>query len=193
REERKLVRHIDSELKVYLAAIVKTGFDRVIGTSGSILSIGTVAAAAEDGAVPGAIRNRRIPTKQIHRIRKLLCELNMQKRLAVPRLDPCRADIAVAAAVLIDTILRRLGAHEITLCDLSLREGIVLDYIARHRKEIADAERYPDVRRRSVVELAERCNYVPEHAQHLTRLALRLFDATRGIHALTDREREWLE
>jgi exopolyphosphatase/guanosine-5'-triphosphate,3'-diphosphate pyrophosphatase len=193
REERKLVRYIDSELKDYLKAIVESGYDRVIGTSGSILSIGMIAAATEDGTPVGALRNRRVPAKQIHRVRKMLCELSMQKRLAVPGLEPRRADISVAAAILIDTIIRRLGADEITLCDMSLREGIVLDYIALHRKEIAHAERYPDVRRRSVIELAERCNYAPGHAQQVTRLALMLFDTTRGIHALTDREREWLE
>ena len=40
----------------------------------------------------------------------------------------------------------------------------------RHRKEIVQADRYPDVRRRSVFELAERCNYWPEHAQQVARL-----------------------
>ena len=39
-------------------------------------------------------------------------------------------------------------------------------------KQIAQAERYPDVRRRSVIELGERCNYWPEHAQQVARLAL---------------------
>jgi exopolyphosphatase/guanosine-5'-triphosphate,3'-diphosphate pyrophosphatase len=192
-EERKLVRHVDSELRDYLKSIVESGYDRVIGTSGSILSIGMIAAATEDGVPPGSIRNRRVSAKQIHRVRKMLSELSMQKRLAIPGLEARRADISVAAAILIDTILRRLGADQITLCDMSLREGIVLDYIARHRKEIARSERYPDVRRRSVIELAERCNYAPDHAQQITRLTLQLFDATRGIHALTDREREWLE
>jgi len=59
--------------------------------------------------------------------------------------------------------------------------------------EIVQADRYPDVRRRSVFELAERCNYWPEHSQHVARLAIGLFDQTRAIHGLTDREREWLE
>ena len=126
-------------------------------------------------------------------MRKELVALDLEKRLRVPGLEPRRADLAVAGAVLLDTILRRLGAAEITLCDLSLREGLVLDYIARHRKQIAQADRYPDVRRRSVIELAERCNYWPEHAQQVARLALSLFDQTRAIHGLTDREREWLE
>jgi exopolyphosphatase/guanosine-5'-triphosphate,3'-diphosphate pyrophosphatase len=193
RDERRMVRHIHSELKQYLKDIVQSGFDRVVGTSGSILSIGLIAAAEEDGVVPPGVRNRRVAARQIRHVRKRLTSLPLQKRRLVPGLEPRRADIDVAASILIDVILQRLGAGELTLCDMSLREGIVLDYIARHRKEIADAERYPDVRRRSVIELAERCNYVAAHAQQIAKLALALFDATRGTHALTDREREWLE
>jgi exopolyphosphatase / guanosine-5'-triphosphate,3'-diphosphate pyrophosphatase len=193
RDERKLVRHIDAEIAKYLHQIARDGFERVIGTSGTILSLGAVASAAE-GLAPGApLRNRRFSAKQIHRVRKDLVALDLEKRLRVPGLEPRRADLAVAGAILVDEILRRLGASEITLCDLSLREGLVLDYISRHRKEIAQADRYPDVRRRSVFELADRCHYWPEHSQHVARLAIGLFDQTRAIHGLTDREREWLE
>ncbi len=193
RDERKMVRYIDTELKTYLTGLIDAGFDRVVGTSGSILSVGTIAATEEDGDVPGSIRNRRIAAKQVRRVRERLTTVNLRKRLLVPGLEPKRADIAVAGSILIDVILRRLGANELTLCDMSLREGLILDYIARHRKEIAHAERYPDVRRRSVIELAERCNYIPEHAQCVASIATTLFDATRSVHALTDREREWLE
>jgi exopolyphosphatase/guanosine-5'-triphosphate,3'-diphosphate pyrophosphatase len=49
------------------------------------------------------------------------------------------------------------------------------------------------VRRRSVIELAERCGYWPVHAQQVARLALQIFDATRDLHGLGAREREWLE
>jgi exopolyphosphatase/guanosine-5'-triphosphate,3'-diphosphate pyrophosphatase len=193
RDERKLVRHIVSELGDYLDEIARAGFSRVIGTSGTVLSLGAVV-AAEEGHAPGAtLRNRRISAKQLHRARKMLVGLDLEGRLKVPGLDPRRGDLAVAGAVLLDTIVRRLGAEEITLCDLSLREGLILDYVARHRKQIAQADRYPDVRRRSVIELAERCSYWPEHAQQVARLAMTLFDETRGIHGLTDREREWLE
>ncbi len=192
RDERKLTRHIHEELDAYLDEIVAGGFDRVVGTSGTILSLGAVAAAA-DGRPPGPLRNRRVSAKQVRRIRKELTALELERRLRVPGLEPRRADLAVAGAILLDTILRRLEAEEITLSDLSLREGLVLDYIARHRKQIAQADRYPDVRRRSVFELAERCNYWPEHAHQVARLSVGLFDQTRAIHGLTDREREWLE
>src|SRR6185369_14831785 len=99
----------------------------------------------------------------------------------------------VGGAVLLDTILRRLGADDLTLCDLALREGLVLDYIRRNAKTIAQVDKIPDVRRRSTLELAERCNYYAEHAQQVVRLALALFDRTRSLHVLTGREREWLE
>src|SRR5262249_14050610 len=193
RDERKLVRHVENEIGAYLDEIAKAGFDRVIGTSGTILSLGAVAAAA-DGMRPGApLRNRRVPAKQIRRVRKELVALDIERRLRVPGLQPRPGDLAVAGAILLDEVLRRLGATEITLCDLSLREGLILDYISRHRKEIAQADRYPDVRRRSVYELAERFNFWPEHSNHVARLALALFDQTRAIHGLTDREREWLQ
>jgi exopolyphosphatase/guanosine-5'-triphosphate,3'-diphosphate pyrophosphatase len=193
RDERKLIRHIASEIDKHTKAIVGAGYDRVIGTSGTILSLGTMAAYEETGQSPEELRNLRIPSKQIHRLRKRVTELGMQQRLRLGGLDPKRADIVVAGAVLLDTILQKLRAEEITLCDLALREGLILDYVQRNRRQIAQVDRYPDVRRRSVIELAERCNYSADHAQQVARLAMVLFDQTRAVHGLTDREREWLE
>jgi exopolyphosphatase / guanosine-5'-triphosphate,3'-diphosphate pyrophosphatase len=192
RDERKMVRHIDEELTKYLRDIRSAGFDRVIGTSGTILSLGTVA-SAERRRATDEIRNLRVPAKQIHRLRKEVTSRSISERMKLPGLDPRRADLIVAGGVLLDTILRHIDATEITLCDLALREGLVLDYIQRNRKHIAQAGQYPDVRRRSVIELAERCSYWPEHAHQVARLSLSVFDQTRGIHGLTDREREWLE
>jgi exopolyphosphatase / guanosine-5'-triphosphate,3'-diphosphate pyrophosphatase len=191
RDQRKLTRFIENETGKFLGQIAKQGFDRVIGTSGTIQSIGAVALVERGEST--TLRNRRVTAKQIRRVRKQLLERDLEERLRVPGLEPRRADLAVAGSILLDAIVRRLGAADVTLCDLSLREGIILDYIARHRKQIVQADRYPDVRRRSVFELAERCNYWPEHAQQVARLATMLFDQTRSVHGMTDHEREWLE
>ena len=193
REERKLVKHITSEIDRHCEQVTAIGFDRVIGTSGTILSIGAVASTAARGTPPEELRNLRVAAKQIHRLRKEVTTLDLEERLAIPALDPRRADLVVAGTVLLDTILRRLGAEELTLCDLALREGLIIDYIRRNKKHIAQADRIPDIRRRSTIELAERCNYFPEHAQQVARLALAIFDQTRALHGRTDREREWLE
>jgi exopolyphosphatase/guanosine-5'-triphosphate,3'-diphosphate pyrophosphatase len=192
RDERKLVKHIDHELGAYLEDIAAAGFDRVIGTSGTIISLGTVASNSGRRATD-EIRNLRVPAKQIHRLRKEVNARSISERMKLAGLDPRRADLMVAGGVLLDTILARLNATDITLCDFALREGLVLEYIQRNRKHIAQADRYPDIRRRSVIELAERCSYWPEHAHQVARLAESIFDQTRGVHGLTDREREWLE
>ncbi len=192
RDERRLVKHINREMGEYLADMAARGYDRVIGTSGTILSLGALA-LSEDGAQVTDLRNRRVSAKSIRRLRKRLIEADLAERLHIPGLDPRRADLSVPGVVLLDTILRKLGASELTLCDLALREGLVLDYVHRNRAKIRKADRYPDVRRRSIIELAERCGYWPEHAQQVARLALSIFDQTRSAHGLGEREREWLE
>jgi exopolyphosphatase / guanosine-5'-triphosphate,3'-diphosphate pyrophosphatase len=193
RDERRLVKHLNRTMGGYLAQIAKAGFDRIIGTSGTILSLGALALVEDDGEVPEELRNQRVSAKALRRVRKRLVAADIEERLKTPGLDPRRADLSVAGSVLLDTILRGLGAEDLTLCDLALREGLVLDYIRRNSARIRKVERYPDVRRRSVVELGERCGYWSEHAQQVARLALSIFDQTRSIHGLGDREREWLE
>ena len=69
----------------------------------------------------------------------------------------------------------------------------MLDYIRRNAAHIAKVDRFPDIRRRSAVELAERCSYQAAHTEQVTRLALAIFDQTGPIHGLAAREREWLE
>jgi exopolyphosphatase/guanosine-5'-triphosphate,3'-diphosphate pyrophosphatase len=55
------------------------------------------------------------------------------------------------------------------------------------------AEEYPELRRRSVMELARRCRFDEPHAQHVARLALSLFHQTRELHKLDDSDGELLE
>jgi exopolyphosphatase / guanosine-5'-triphosphate,3'-diphosphate pyrophosphatase len=193
RDERRLTKYIHGQIASHVRDIVKQGYDRVIGTSGTILSLGTMVATEESGTPPEEVRNLRVSARALHKLRKRVTEVDLQERLRLPGLDPRRADIVVAGSVLLDSILKELAAEEITLCDLALREGLVLDYIQRNQKKIARVERYPDVRRRSVVELAERCGYWAEHAQQVAKLSLSLFDQTRAVHGLAQREHDWLE
>jgi exopolyphosphatase/guanosine-5'-triphosphate,3'-diphosphate pyrophosphatase len=186
------VKYINHEIGDHVDVIAKRGFQRVIGTSGTILSLGAV--LMQESADEGTeVRNRRLTSKALHRLRKRLAAADLRERLQMPGMDPRRADLIVAGSILFDTILRRLGADDFTLCDLALREGLIIDYIRRNRAHIATIERYPDIRRRSVEELGQRCNYWSEHARHVAHLALSLFDQTKTLHGLGPREREWLE
>jgi exopolyphosphatase/guanosine-5'-triphosphate,3'-diphosphate pyrophosphatase len=191
-DERRLTRHIVEQVGPTARQMAETGFDRVIGTSGTIRAIAEIAIGVDSGA-GDEMHHRRMSAKQLRRVRKEITALEWQARLKLPNLDPRRADLLVPGAILLDTIVTRLGATEIVLSDYALREGLLLDYIRRHLRDIQRVERYLDVRRRSVVELAERCGYVQEHAEQVARLALSIFDATRPVHRLPDRARERLE
>ncbi len=193
REERRLVKHIRAEVGDFAAQVRAAGFDRVIATSGTSLSVGEVALSGRRLFDSAEIHHSRLSAKALHRTRKELVARDMARRLRLPGLDARRADLIVAGAVLLDTVVGLLGAEDVTLSDYALREGLVLDYIAGNRGQIARTDRYPDIRRRSVYELGERCRWYPEHSEQVARLALSLFDQTRGIHGLGDREREWLE
>ena len=120
----------------------------------------------------------KVTADQIHAARKWLVSSDLKTRLKTPGLDESRADIIVAGAVVIDTILQELGVKELILCQWALREGILLDYIHGHKRSLARAEAYPDVRRRSVVSLAERSQWHEKHARKVAELALALFDGT---------------
>ena len=84
RDERKLVRFLQGEISSFAKQVVQAGFERVIGTSGTILSLGTMAAYEMDGTEPDELRNRRIPAKQIRKLREKLTSLSLAERLRIP-------------------------------------------------------------------------------------------------------------
>ncbi len=190
-DERRLERHVQRETRSYIRQLRRRGFERVIGTSGTILSLGALAAGAK--RPPGEVRNVRVSVKALERLRRRLTTMTLDQRLHLSGLDPRRADLAAPGAVLLHTLLTELRADELMLCDFALREGLVLDYVQKNASHIRTVDRYPDVRRRSAMELAERFGYRAAHSRQVTKLALEIFDATTDLHRLGAREREWLE
>ena len=64
--------------------------------------------------------------------------------------------------------------------DYALREGVLLDALARERG--AALHHLQDFRRRSVVHLMEITDEDPDHSRRVASLALELFDATEPWH-----------
>src|SRR5688500_15955432 len=114
RDERRMVKHILAEIDRHCEQITTGGFDRVIGTSGTILSLGAVASTMSRGTLPSELRNLQVTAKQIRRLRKTAVWLDLEQRLLLPRRDPRRADPMVAGAALVETIPRPLGAADRT-------------------------------------------------------------------------------
>jgi exopolyphosphatase / guanosine-5'-triphosphate,3'-diphosphate pyrophosphatase len=119
-----------------------------------------------------------------------LAALPVAKRRTLPGLKSDRADIILAGAVAIEAVMERVGVEEIEVCAQGLREGIF------YERFLAPAEPplFADVRRASVLNVAENYDFDRPHAEHVARLALEVFDGTAraGLHAGEPLEREWL-
>lgn len=169
------------------------GFDVVYGSAGTITNLAEVT-ARRLGETPTSLRNYVVRIGDLRETVEMLRRLPLEERRKVPGLDPDRADIILAGAAVLLTILEDVRADSLTISDRGMRHGILLDALMREETIRTTYESVP-VRLRSILQLARTCNFEEEHARHVARLALTLFDQLRrlGFHPYGPRERELLE
>jgi exopolyphosphatase/guanosine-5'-triphosphate,3'-diphosphate pyrophosphatase len=134
-----------------------------------------------------------VTLKDIRALEAELAQSSVKARLAIPGLDPKRVDTLLPATIVLRRLLELSGLERMTLCDKAIREGVIYDFIDRHREGLKAESDIPDVRRRNVIGLARRCQAPEVHSLHVASLALRLFDQTKALHGLDRQERDWLE
>ncbi len=113
-------------------------------------------------------------------------------RARLAHLDDFRAATLVAGAQVAALLMQAFGLRELVLAPWALREGVILDYLAKHDSG-RGGEPVEDPRRRSVLEFARRNGWDEPHSRQVTKLALSLFDQTAELHGLGPPERELLE
>ena len=173
----------------------RAGFDRVIGTSGTILSLGAVAVRGRRTHAPSApLRNRRIPAEADPphpqgsvALRSREAPARPRPRAAARRPRRRRRDPARRAAARGSAPRRSRSAT--CRCAKGSCSTTSRATARRSRRPIAIP-----------TSGAAACSSSPTAATtgRSTRSTSRacrsrLFDQTRAIHGLTDREREWLE
>ena len=160
-----------------------------VGSSGTVESLAEVASRMKDtSSEPGRLLYRDLQTTI-----RMLCSLSLEERRLVPGLTPVRADIIIGGAAILDVFLEELGLPELRVSDRGLRDGLLVDYLQRHRRTDLFSELAP--RERSVLQLGRTCRFNEAHARTTAELALSLFDSARtcGLHNMGDWEREMLE
>jgi exopolyphosphatase/guanosine-5'-triphosphate,3'-diphosphate pyrophosphatase len=182
---------IQAVAKRAVQAVRKKGFKTCVGSSGTVQSLSLVHEAAILGREPNPTGHRTLTRGALKKVNRLLRRTTEKEKLRIPGLDPRRRDIAVPGGLLLAWILKRTGADAIVVGERGLREGLLLDYVARHGETRTPVNR--DMRARSVDRLLRRGNAEVLHAAHVARLALEIFDQTHALHQLTATEREWLQ
>ena len=182
--------HIRDQATHVVRQIKEQHFNRVFGSSGTIITIEAVAAALKD--LPSPHQQGIVTIPELSQVVRFLCSLSLKDRRNVPGLNPDRADIIIAGALILESLLEMTGAPAIEVSSRSLRDGLIVDYLARipgfpHAKPMP-------VRDTSVRQLGRSCHIDESHAWHVESLALSLFDSAKksGLHDLSDDSREIL-
>jgi exopolyphosphatase/guanosine-5'-triphosphate,3'-diphosphate pyrophosphatase len=187
----------------------------VVGTSGTLCDLARLVAArrtrppspqqvalpAEEAmpaepavpAVPaGPAEPFRFSRREFLPLHTALVASSSAARRRLPGVDALRVDLLPAGSMMLATAMELFGFDEVVACESALREGMVLEAIARH--DPSDWASDPQaVRRASVLALCRRCNWDEGHGRQVARLAGDLFDRLLPLHHLGQADRELLE
>jgi exopolyphosphatase/guanosine-5'-triphosphate,3'-diphosphate pyrophosphatase len=168
------------------------GFDVAVASSGTAETIARMIHAARDDTPLHTFNRFEFTVNELQAvIDPLLKKKTSDDRRGTPGLDPARADIIVAGALVLESVADIFGIKVFVYSEAALREGVLLDTIARLQGGALHHLR--DVSRRSIRVLAERCDDDLTHSAHVAALALQLFDSTEPQHGLPTEAREYLE
>lgn len=179
-------------LKKVVAPVTALGFDFTVGTSGTILTLASLAAPQASSGAQIASGLRWLSRRRLRELIADLAPLDIAGRVDRFGIDAKRAETILGGAIVLHEVMKAVDTDQIRACDAALREGIVesrLDAIRARRGLVNDG----NVRRSSAMALAEQTDIDLAHAGHVIALALRIFDQTMELHRLQTGERELLE
>lgn len=186
--------YIDSFLGHLPAEIARLGFETAVGSSGTITALARMCAARR-GDRDSRTGRLSFTAKELRQLTEDLVAVKAPgDRLAIEGLEERRADIIVGGALLLEQAFRLLGIKRMEVSDFALREGILFEQIRRAAAPGLDPfHRLEDLRRSGVMYVANSYHEDLGHAEHITDLALELFDGLCPLHGLGEEDRELFE
>lgn len=174
---------------------VRTGeLSAVIGTSGSIRTLGRMATLARGHEVPPHDHGLILHRYELKRLLVAISELKASRLCEVPGMDSRRKATLPAAAAVLYQIMKSLELETLSTSEFALREGILQDWIEQHRPELQLSGRTDTTpQQRAVLHLMDRFRVDRNHATHVRNLALALFDGLAPLHGLGADSRVMLE
>jgi exopolyphosphatase/guanosine-5'-triphosphate,3'-diphosphate pyrophosphatase len=193
RELYELSGYVQGAAAEVMAEAKRFGATRFVGTSGTIRTLGEAAHLLAGGQPFRSLNAQTVKRKDLRELVKKLAEMDAPKRAKMPGIGEARADTIHLGGVLLQELLEMARGEEITLCDTSLREGVIWDYIERRGVDPVPHRVISDPRRRSVFELMRKYERDDPRELHIAVLSLSLFDQTQKLHGLGSASRELLE
>jgi exopolyphosphatase/guanosine-5'-triphosphate,3'-diphosphate pyrophosphatase len=193
KERAELEQFFIEQITPFATRAKSLGYDMAIASSGTAENIASMIFIQENGQAFESLNGNAFSRKSFQKLYERLLPMKSSERKSLEGLDPKRADLIIPGLILFDVVFRLFNLKEITISGYALREGMIIDYLSKHVEEFRLIYAIPDVRRRSVVELARRCHWDEARSIHIANLALQIFDELQPLHGLSSHERELLD
>ncbi|MGA7934064.1 MAG: Ppx/GppA phosphatase family protein [Kovacikia sp.] len=166
---------------------------RLVGTSGTIETLAIIHARETQGTAPSPLNGYSFHLRDLREIVNRLRKLSNAERVQIPGINDRRAEIILAGALILQETMTLLGIESIVICERSLREGVVVDWMLTHGL-IEDRLRFQSsIRQRSILKTAQKYRTNLEYSERVATFAISLFDQTQGVlHNWGDEERDLL-
>jgi exopolyphosphatase/guanosine-5'-triphosphate,3'-diphosphate pyrophosphatase len=161
---------------------------RLVGIGGTMRNL-AAAVQAEEGLPSTGVQGFQIRRAALDDLIERLAALPADERASIKGIKYARADLILAGAIVVQSVLEAGGFDAIEVTEAGLREGVFFASLLD-----GDPPLFDDVRRASILNLAARYHVDPAHTAHVSKLALGLFDelAAAGLHEGDRWERELL-
>lgn len=163
----------------------------LILTGGNAVAIGKLALELGVEGTQTTRNVTRVAKGGFRTLLKVLAKSSYEERIKTLGLAPDRADVIVPAAFVFDTLLNLFGADTLTIPDVGVRDGILVEMLDEYVPSTFETE-YQQIMR-SASHYAKKYRANLDHARTVRRLAVQLFDGTTPLHGLGHRERIYLE
>ncbi|MEH2220124.1 MAG: Ppx/GppA phosphatase family protein [Nostoc sp.] len=166
---------------------------RLVGTSGTIETLAMIHARENLGVIPSTLNGYQFSLKDLQELVNRLRKLSNSEKIEIPGMPDKRSEVILAGAVILQEVMTLLGSESITVCERSLREGVIVDWMLAHGL-IEDKLRYQSsVRERNVLKIANKYHVNLEYSDRVAKFAESLFDQTQGtLHHWGSDERQLL-
>lgn len=184
---------LERSVEDVLSKLQPSEIPKLVGTSGTIETIAMINAREKMGVIPSTLNGYQFSLQDLRTWVTRLRRINSVERAAISGMPERRSEVILAGAVILQEAMTLLGVDSVTLCERSLREGVIVDWMLTHGL-IADKLRYQgSVRERNVLKIAKKYQVNLEHSDRVAKFALSLFDQTQGkLHPWGKDERQLL-
>ena len=153
---------------------------QLIGTSGTIETIATIHAREKLGLVPSTLNGYQFSLQDLRTWVNRLRKMTNVERATVPGMPEKRSEVILSGAVILQEAMTLLGVQSVTVCERSLREGVIVDWMLTHGFIDNRLRFQSSIRERSVLKTAKKYQTNLEHSERVTDFALNIFDQTKG-------------